>query len=170
MKKNRWYDQHEELAAHFETLKTIPKRQLNGLLKDLITLGRLLHPNLFEEHIFEYPLDPKKRRWYDDDPYLWIVINGLRYAEDEVINKVVAFFDKQISTIQNKLAKKKNSITKVVKKTATKKTVKKSSGKSKKSVNKVKVPKKAVKKSAAKPKTKKTAVKPKVKKAVPRRK
>ncbi len=95
MKKNRWYDKHEALANHLESLKTMPKRRLNEMLKDLIALARLLHPTLFEEHLLEYPLDMKKRRWYDDDPYLWILVNGLRFAEDEVIRKVVAFFDKQ---------------------------------------------------------------------------
>ncbi|MBN1306391.1 MAG: hypothetical protein JXA18_00640 [Chitinispirillaceae bacterium] len=96
MKKNRWYDKHEGLANHLEALKILPKRQLNELLKDLIAFARLLHPTLFEDHLFEYPLDLKRRRWYDDDPYLWLVVNGLRFTDDEIIRKVVAFFDKQI--------------------------------------------------------------------------
>ncbi len=96
MKKNRWYDKHEGLANHLESLKIMPKRQLNEMLKDLITLARLLRPSLFEEHLLEYPLDLKKRRWYDDDPYLWLLVNGLRFAEDDIILKVVAFFDKQV--------------------------------------------------------------------------
>lgn len=106
MNKNRWYDKHEGLANHLESLKYMPKRQYNEILKDLIALARLLHPNLFEEHLMEYPLDLKKRRWYDDDPYLWLVINGLRFAEDEVIDKVVAFFDKQVSTNEERKAKR----------------------------------------------------------------
>ena len=96
MKKNRWYDKHEGLANHLEALKILPKRQLNELLKDLIAFARLLHPTLFEDHLFEYPLDLKRRRWYDDDPYLWLVVNGLRFTDDSIIRKVVAFFDKQL--------------------------------------------------------------------------
>lgn len=99
MKKNRWYDKHEGLANHFEALKAMPPKRLEEMLKDLIALGRLLDPNLFEEHLLEYPLDLKKRRWYDDDPYLWLVVNGLRFASDDIINKVVAFFDKQIEDV-----------------------------------------------------------------------
>ena len=105
MKKNRWYDKHEELANHFEALKSMPPDQLEEMLKDLIALGRLLDPNLFEEHLLEYPLDLKKRRWYDDDPYLWLVINGLRFANDDVINKVVAFFDKQMEALSTETKK-----------------------------------------------------------------
>ena len=107
MKKNRWYDKHEGLANHLESLKFMPKRQYDEMLKDLIALARLLHPNLFEEHLLEYPLDLKKRRWYDDDPYLWLVINGLRFAEDEVIQKVVTFFDKQVGTFKAKKASRR---------------------------------------------------------------
>jgi hypothetical protein len=147
MKKNRWYDKHEGLANHLEALKTMPKRQLNELLRDLIAFARLLHPTLFEDHLFEYPLDPKRRRWYDDDPYLWLVVNGLRFTDDEVIHKVVAFFDKQISG-KNKAAK----ATETVKKAATKAPAAK---------------KKTVKKSAAKPVAKKKTVKPAAKKSVP---
>jgi|GEM_PF-692915 len=115
MKKNRWYDKHEGLANHLEALKDMPKKQLNELLKDLITFARLLNPTLFEDHLFEYPLDPKRRRWYDEDPYLWLVVNGLRFTDDEVIAKIVAFFDKQIGTtfVTKKPAAKKPAAKKV---------------------------------------------------------
>ncbi|MBN1576778.1 MAG: hypothetical protein JW913_09515 [Chitinispirillaceae bacterium] len=126
MKKNRWYDKHEKLADHLEALKVMPKRQLNELLKDLITFARLLHPTLFEDHLFEYPLDLKRRRWYDDDPYLWLVVNGLRFTDDEVIRKVVAFFDKQIGAkktwVKKPSAKKAVTGKNAVKKSAAKKT------------------------------------------------
>lgn len=99
MKKQRWYDKHEKLANHLEKLKTMPQKERNDLLKDLITFGRILDPELFEKHLLEYPLDLKKRRWYDDDPYLWVVVNGLKFASDEILKKVVAFFDKQTENI-----------------------------------------------------------------------
>ncbi|MCX7726277.1 MAG: hypothetical protein N2053_05460 [Chitinispirillaceae bacterium] len=102
MKKQRWYDKHEKLANHLEKLKIMPPKQRNELLKDLITFGRLLDPDLFEKHLLEYPLDLKKRRWYDDDPYLWVVVNGLKFASDEILKKVVAFFDKQTEKVDKK--------------------------------------------------------------------
>ncbi len=134
--KNRWYDKHEDLAKHLEALKTLPKKRLNEILKDLITFARLLHPTLFEEHLLEYPLDMKRRRWYDDDPYLWIVVNGLRFADDEIIKKIVAFFDKQLGLKPMKLtgsskkqAAKKKTPAKTKKTSTTSKAVKKNSAK-----------------------------------------
>ncbi|MBN1758786.1 MAG: hypothetical protein JW863_10730, partial [Chitinispirillaceae bacterium] len=163
MKKNRWYDKHESLANHLESLKKMPKRQLNEMLKDLITLARLLRPSLFEEHLLEYPLDLKKRRWYDDDPYLWLLINGLRFAEDDIILKVVAFFDKQV---QWRLAALKKRIKKAaankatVKKTATKKTATKKTATKKTATKKTATKKAATKKAATKKAaTKKAATK-----------
>lgn len=108
MKRQRWYDKHERLANHLEKLKTMPEKQRNELLKDLIAFGRLLDPDLFEKHLLEYPLDLKKRRWYDDDPYLWVVVNGLKFASDEILKKVVAFFDKQAEDIERRSSKTKS--------------------------------------------------------------
>jgi hypothetical protein len=146
--KNRWYDKHEGLANHLEALKILPKRRLNELLKDLITFARLLHPTLFEDHLLEYPLDLKRRRWYDDDPYLWLVVNGLRFTDDDVIGKVVAFFDKQLGLKPMKSRKTARKST--VKKRPVKKPVQKSSpGKSAKPSVRLPAGKKVSRKTSA---------------------
>lgn len=33
----------------------------------------------------EFPLEILRRRWYDKDPYVWLLFNGLRYAEIRVL-------------------------------------------------------------------------------------
>ena len=160
MNKNRWYDKHEDLADHLEALKILPQQQLSELLKDLIAFAELLHPSLFDEHLLEYPLDPKKRRWYDEDPYLWLVVNGLRYAEDSLIKKVVAFFDKQITARRRVEGMKSAAKKPAAKKPAAKKPAAKKPAAKKPAAKKPAAKKPAAKKPAAKkPAAKKPAAK-----------
>lgn len=95
MKKKRWYDKHKDLAEHLEAFKSMDKRHVNRILKALVPFARSLQPSLFEEHLMEFPLDLFRRRWYDEDPYLWNVVNGLQYAHDTTIAKVITFLDGQ---------------------------------------------------------------------------
>jgi hypothetical protein len=39
----------------------------------------------------DFPLDINRRRWYDKDPYLWLIMNGLKYASDELLASVTKY-------------------------------------------------------------------------------
>jgi hypothetical protein len=36
-------------------------------------------------------MNKRKDRWYDKDPYLWLLFNGLRFADTEVMKKVTLY-------------------------------------------------------------------------------
>ena len=53
-------------------------------------------PDLMDNDLVQTP-PLSKRRWYDKDPYSWILINCLKYAKKETVEKVVSAVAKWIS-------------------------------------------------------------------------
>jgi hypothetical protein len=88
-RNKRWYDKHDGLADALETLREAKKRDRDNLLDKMKELITKEDPHLIDKCCEKFPLNPFKRRWYDRDPYLWLVINSLRYTDDETIKKVV---------------------------------------------------------------------------------
>ena len=89
----RWYDKNPELSGYIDYLRDVePDRRdkIIGDLKDLISDG------LIDDNVLEFPLTTK-RRWYDSDPYAWLVINALKYADDELIDRVIGYFREEKS-------------------------------------------------------------------------
>jgi len=37
-----------------------------------------------------------KRRWYDQNPYCWLIINGLKYADDIFLQKVIDYLQREL--------------------------------------------------------------------------
>jgi len=88
MRKNRWYDRYTDLAKHLGDLQTLNTGPRNRLVQDIIDTIRESDPQLLETFVLDFPLDILRRRWYDKDPYLWLIFNGLRNAELVLIKKV----------------------------------------------------------------------------------
>lgn len=44
------------------------------------------------QRALEFPLDFKKKRWYDDDPYLWVMFNTLKISNDELLRIIEDYF------------------------------------------------------------------------------
>lgn len=88
-KKNRWYDNYPELSIYIEKLKDIDKKKRDEIfikIKDLINEN---NPELIDKYVIEFPMG-LKRRWYDKDPFSWLIINSLKYAAKEFLDKVTA--------------------------------------------------------------------------------
>ena len=48
---------------------------------------------LFNRHVLEFSMT-HNRRWYDKDPFSWLTINGLKYANKELLNKIITYLKK----------------------------------------------------------------------------
>ena len=90
----RWYDAHEEFAVLLEALKTAKARDRNRTVAGVLEIITADSPELLEKYLLDFPLDQKKRRWYDQDPYLWLMVNGLEHAGVKLLRKVTAFMAK----------------------------------------------------------------------------
>ena len=45
---------------------------------------------LIDRHVLEFPMT-NRRRWYDKDPYSWLIINALKYANKDLITDVILY-------------------------------------------------------------------------------
>ena len=48
---------------------------------------------LLNRYVIEFPMT-YNRRWYDKDPFSWLIINGLKYANKELLNKIITYLKK----------------------------------------------------------------------------
>lgn len=94
-KNNRWYDQHPDFSNNLEKLKDLPKEKRDLILYRIKKLINKNNPDLIDEHVMDFPMD-QKRRWYDEDPYLWLVINSLQYANESLLKKVTQLLKKNL--------------------------------------------------------------------------
>jgi hypothetical protein len=93
--KKRWYDAIPELRNLIEGLRDLSKEKRDDLLDGI----KKLHPDFdsafIDRHVMEFPMH-MKRRWYDQDPYTWLVINGLKYADRPLIDKVIDYLRRRL--------------------------------------------------------------------------
>ena len=88
--KNRGYDKYPDLRERLDALKELDKEERDAIIagiKDSIMSG---DPGLIDRHVMEFPMT-SKRRWYDQDPYCWLTVNALKYANEDLIEKVTSF-------------------------------------------------------------------------------
>lgn len=91
---SRWYDSNWKLRNYLESLKTVEPCLCEKIVRDLMDLVREYDPVLLDRFASEYPLADKKQRWYDQNPYCWILINGLEHASPEIIESVIDYFER----------------------------------------------------------------------------
>ena len=87
-RKNRWYDHHDHLAEAFELLRETHGSKRERYVNKCLELITKQAPDAIEKHHLEFPLEGDRRRWYDVDPYLWIMVNSLEFASHEVRTSV----------------------------------------------------------------------------------
>ncbi|MFQ6023280.1 MAG: hypothetical protein ACE5NW_11210 [Acidiferrobacterales bacterium] len=94
----RWYDKHCELGMYLDLMPAMSPAQRDELVKGVLAIIKENKPDLLTHFVLEFPLDLLRRRWYDKDPYLWLLLNGLQYADSSLIAEVIAYFKKNMPT------------------------------------------------------------------------
>jgi hypothetical protein len=87
---NRLYDKYLDLSYLIEKLKYLKKQERDKIISALKDLIMDYDNDFIGKHVLEFPL-PNRRRWYDEDPLSWMVIHVLKYAEEDLLNKVNDF-------------------------------------------------------------------------------
>jgi hypothetical protein len=72
-------------------------KQRDAVISGVMEIIKRISPHLLERYVLDFPLDIKRRRWYDRDPYLWLLFNGLKYADKQLLTKVTSFLKKNVS-------------------------------------------------------------------------
>ncbi|MFH1760564.1 MAG: HEAT repeat domain-containing protein, partial [bacterium] len=96
-KNNRWYDWHKKLGKLFDSLKSLHYKRKDKIIKDILIIIRKSDlSNRIFNRAFDFPLPGQDKRWYDNDPYLWLIINGLEYADKKLLKKITDYLENQV--------------------------------------------------------------------------
>ena len=93
--KKRWYDAVPELRDLIERLRDLNKDKRDSIFDGIKKLDPDFDSKLIDQHVMEFPMH-LKRRWYDQDPYSWLVINGLKYARKPLLDKVIDYLKRTL--------------------------------------------------------------------------
>lgn len=92
---NRWYDKYKKLAAHLDSFKTMKKNQRDKLVSGILEIVQMYDNSLIDNSVMDFPLELPRRRWYDKDPYLWLIFNGLKNADEILLKKITDYLEKE---------------------------------------------------------------------------
>ena len=97
---NRWYDKYEKLGRHIDQMKDMESGRRDNLVRGIMAIIRKHNPNLLEQFVLDFPLELNRQRWYDNDPYLWLTINGLQHAQLDLLETVALYMEEQAAEYQ----------------------------------------------------------------------
>ncbi len=86
--KKRWYDDNPRLALLLNLLKNQDKKLRDEIINELKEIINSYDDTLIDRHVSEFPM-LEKRRWYDKDPYSWLVINSIKYADKYLLEDIL---------------------------------------------------------------------------------
>ncbi len=95
----RRYDKHEKLGQYLDSLKKIDENTRDGFIEGIMLLIKENNPHLLDDLVMGFPLSLHRIRWYDKDPYLWLIFNGLEYANEKLLNEVASYLELEISKL-----------------------------------------------------------------------
>ncbi|MCH6582869.1 MAG: hypothetical protein IH808_07585 [Proteobacteria bacterium] len=105
----RWYDRHDELGKYLDLMAELSPEQRDELVKGIMVIIKRESPDFLTDLVLQFPLDLFRRRWYDKDPYLWLVFNGLEYADDAMVKKVIDYFKETASAVKGEYDLKRSA-------------------------------------------------------------
>lgn len=95
----RWYDKNKKLAKQIDSLVKINRDKKNSIIEGLLELIRNSNPDILNQFVIPTDIEQWHRRWYDKEPTYWIVLNGLKKAEDELLERVAEYLEKEINSL-----------------------------------------------------------------------
>jgi hypothetical protein len=97
--RKRWYDRDKTLAKQLDAfMQAHPKHQFETI-KGLLVLIQESNPEILGKFTVPTDIERWHRRWYDKDPTYWIVLNGLRLADEELLKKVAAYLEGKLADV-----------------------------------------------------------------------
>lgn len=94
---SRWYDKHTILSREIDLMRDMDDQQQDHLMRGIMKIIRQRCPTLLDDFVDDFPMDIHRKRWYDQDPYVWLTINGLQYAQDDLIRAVESYLESESS-------------------------------------------------------------------------
>ncbi len=98
MQKNRWYDKNPVLGNYIESLKLLEKNVMEKILIGIKDIIKKNDASLIDRTVLSFTI---KRRWYDQDPYAWLIINALQFADKKIITTVIRCLKKELGAVKS---------------------------------------------------------------------
>ena len=105
----RWYDRHNKLSEYLDLMAELSPEHRDELVKGIMVIIKRESPDFLTDLVLQFPLDLFRRRWYDEDPYLWLVFNGLEHADNAVVKKVIDYFEENASAVKGECGLKRSA-------------------------------------------------------------
>ncbi len=94
--RNRWYDPPSKLGIYLEKMQFLREQERDAIIVGIKNIIMQHDPELINRHILEFT-NYARNRWYDTDPYTWLIINSLKFAGSEILNDVIKYLEKKIN-------------------------------------------------------------------------
>lgn len=75
------------------------EKSRDKLCTGIISLIKKYQASIMDDDVMAFPLEFPNRRWYDKDPYLWLIFNGLSQANNRLIKTVTDYLEKNVSLV-----------------------------------------------------------------------
>lgn len=103
MKNYHWYTRNQLLRSNIDKLKNLPFYRKNRIVQGIMCLMKQHEPDLLEKFVLDFPLEVNRPRWYDDDPYQWLIINGLRYGSKKLHRLVFYYLEREMGAEKGRI-------------------------------------------------------------------
>jgi len=91
---NRWYDKDKEFAESIHKLRDAQEPERDIWVKDIINIIQEHEPESFSvEKQLTFPIKLLRRRWYDSDPYLWLIMNSMEHLKQPTLLKIKLYLN-----------------------------------------------------------------------------
>ena len=89
-------DRNNQLNRCIDGLRHMPPFERYRLVQGMMCLIVYYEDDLLDRFVLDFPLEPDNGQWYDQDPYLWLVINGLQYGNPPLQRQVAAYLAEEL--------------------------------------------------------------------------
>lgn len=95
--EKRWYDKDKRLAKQIGAFMKIHPKYRYEIVQGLLAIIKELDPDILNRFTVPSDIEEWSKRWYDDEPTFWLVINGLKFANEELLKKVMEYMEDKLN-------------------------------------------------------------------------
>ncbi len=84
----RWYDHIPDFGPYIDRISELDNEDREDVILAIKDMILQYDPSLMDRYVYNFAIN---RRWYDNDPFSWLVINTLKYCDQPLKSKVTRF-------------------------------------------------------------------------------